>query len=359
MKTTYISAKEAAIKWGISQRRVAALCSENRIANVVMVSDMWLIPAKAAKPEDTRLAEPASKQIKPFLKWVGGKTQLLPEIRKFYPFNSTITKYAEPFVGGGAVLFDVLNNTSVQEVYISDMNEDLINTYQVVKNEVDILIDMLDKWQDEFLSLEQDGRREYFYNKRNDFNRLKHEPATISNRTTRAALMIYLNKTCFNGLYRVNRRGDYNVPMGAYKQPLICDERNLRQLSEKLQKVQIMYADYRKVEEFADEKTFVYFDPPYRPLTKTSNFTSYTEDEFDDKKQLKLAQFIKELSGKGCKILASNSDPKNANENDNFFDNAYSGLNIHRVQASRMINSKGSSRGRISELLITNIERSI
>lgn len=353
METTYISAKEAATKWGISQRRVAVLCSENRIANVTMVGNMWLIPAEAAKPKDARLAETTSKQIKPFLKWAGGKTQLLLEIRKFYPFNSTITKYAEPFVGGGAVLFDVLNNTSVQEIYISDMNGDLINAYQIVKDEVNNLVDILKKWENEYLPLSQDERKKHFYSQRKDFNALKHNPSD-NNSVARAALMIYLNKTCFNGLYRVNHRGDYNVPVGAYKQPLICDERNLLQLSKKLQNVQIVQADYKKVEEFADERTFVYFDPPYRPLTKTSNFTSYTENEFNDDKQLELARFIKKLSAKGCKVLASNSDPKNADKDDDFFDNAYSGLNIHRVQASRMINSKGSSRGKINELLISN-----
>jgi DNA adenine methylase len=349
----YMTAEEAAIKWNVPQRLVVALCSAGLVADVTMIDNMWYIPAKAAKPGEARLTEPASRQVKPFLKWVGGKTQLLPEIRKFYPFGSTVTKYAEPFVGGGAVLFDVLNNATVQEVYISDMNGDLINTYQVIKNDAGNLVSMLNEWQSEFLPLNQDERKEYFYIKRENFNKLKHAPSG-SNSIIRAALMIYLNKTCFNGLYRVNRKGDYNVPMGAYKQPLICDKQNLLQLSRKLQNVQIVRADYKKVEEFADERTFIYFDPPYRPLTTTSNFTSYTEDEFDDNKQLELAQFIKKLSDRRCKVLASNSDPRNADENDDFFDIAYSGLNIHRVQASRMINSKGSSRGKISELLISN-----
>lgn len=353
METAYISAKEAAVKWGISQRRVAVLCSENRISNATMVGNMWLIPKKALKPEDARLSEVGGKQIKPFLKWVGGKTQLLSEIRKFYPFNSKITKYAEPFVGGGAVLFDILNSTDLEEVYISDLNGDLINAYVVIRDNVDELLDILHRKQDEYLPLNLEKRKEHFYAQRDNFNQLKHLPSN-DNRIMRAALMIYLNKTCFNGLYRVNRKGDYNVPMGAYRQPLICDEDNLRLLSQKLQNVRIQQADYKEVAIFADENTFVYFDPPYRPLTKTANFTSYTETEFNDKEQLELASFIKELSRQGCKILASNSDPKNADENDNFFDDAYSGLNIHRVQASRMINSKGSSRGKISELLISN-----
>ncbi len=353
METTYISAKEAAKKWNISQRRVAVLCSENRISDATMIGNMWLIPKTASKPEDARLSETDNKRIKPFLKWVGGKTQLLPEIRKFYPFSHKITKYAEPFVGGGAVLFDVLSSANLKEVYISDLNGDLINAYIAIRDSVDELLSILHQKQDEYLALGHEKRKEHFYTQRNYFNKLKHAP-TKDNRIIRAALLIYLNKTCFNGLYRVNRRGEYNVPMGAYKQPLICDEENLRLLSDQLQIVEVRQADYKKVASFVDENTFVYFDPPYRPLTKTANFTSYTEVEFNDKEQLELASFVKELSNKGCKVLASNSDPKNIDENDNFFDDAYSGMNIHRVQASRMINSKGSSRGKVSELLISN-----
>lgn len=353
VETAYISAKEAAVKWGISQRRVAVLCSENRILNATMVGNMWIIPETASKPEDARFSEANNKPIKPFLKWVGGKTQLLPEIRKFYPFGSKITKYAEPFVGGGAVLFDILGSIDLQEVYISDQNSELINSYKVIRDNVGGLLSILRQKQNEYLVLDSEGRKKHFYAQRDDFNKLKHAPSD-DNRVLRAALMIYLNKTCFNGLYRVNRKGDYNVPMGAYKQPLICDAENLRFLSKKLQKVKIHQADYREVDAFADEKTFVYFDPPYRPLTKTANFTSYTENDFDDNAQLDLARFIKALSNRGCKVLASNSDPKNANKDDNFFDDAYSGLNIRRVQASRMINSKGPSRGKISELLISN-----
>ena len=353
VETTYISAKEAATKWGISQRRVAVLCSENRISNATMVGNMWLIPKTALKPEDARLSEVNSKQIKPFIKWVGGKTQLLPEIRKFYPFSPRITKYAEPFVGGGAVLFDILGSTDLQEVYISDLNSELINSYIVIRDSVTELLGILQQKQNEYLPLDSEKRKEHFYAQRDNFNNLNHTPSE-DNRIIRAALMIYLNKTCFNGLYRVNRRGDYNVPMGAYKQPLICDKENLLSLSKKLQRVKIQQANYKEVDSFADENTFVYFDPPYRPLTKTANFTSYTETDFNDAEQLELAGFIKNLSSRGCKVLASNSDPKNADKNDNFFDNAYSGLNIHRVQASRMINSKGSSRGKISELLISN-----
>ena len=166
--------------------------------------------------------------------------------------------------------------------------------------------------------------------------------------------MIFLNKTCFNCLYRVNRKGEYNVPMGAYKNPLICNEQNLKAVSDKLQNVKIVCGDYKESADFIDDKTFVYFDPPYRPLTATANFTSYTENLFDDKKQLELANFVQQIDNKGAKVVISNSDPKNTNENDDFFDNAYAKQNIKRVSATRMINRNSDKRGRINELLISN-----
>ena len=155
-------------------------------------------------------------------------------------------------------------------------------------------------------------------------------------------------------MFRVNKKGLFNVPMGSYKNPLICDEKNLRAVSDKLQNVEIICGDYRESANFIDENTFVYIDPPYRPLTQTAMFTSYNENEFNDEEQIKLADFVKEISKKGAKVLVSNSDPKNADENDNFFDDLYADFNINRVQATRMINSKSSGRGKICELLISN-----
>jgi len=147
----------------------------------------------------------------------------------------------------------------------------------------------------------------------------KKEIDIEENNTKKAALFIFLNKTCFNGLYRVNKKGEYNVPMGAYKNPKICDEENLKNVSLALKNVKIIYADYRESESFIDEKTFVYIDPPYRPLNITSSFTSYTENDFSDKEQIELANYIDSLNEKGAKVVISNSDPKNTNENDNFF----------------------------------------
>ena len=250
-------------------------------------------------------------------------------------------------------MFDILNNFNIKEIYINDVNEELINTYRVIKENINELINILKLYQSEFAPLNTEKRKFYYTEKRKRFNELKIKKSKKEN-IEKAALMIFLNKTCFNGLYRVNKSGCFNVPMGSYKNPSICDENNLRAVSEKLQKVTIVCGDYTKLINLINENTFVYFDPPYRPLTNTASFTSYTENSFDDKKQIELSNFINEIHKKGAKILLSNSDPKNSNPKDNFFDILYSDYKIKRVDATRMINCSGKSRGKIKELLISN-----
>jgi len=289
---------------------------------------------------------------KPFVKWVGGKSQLLEEIRKKYP--QKIEKYCEPFVGGGAVLFDILKKFQPKEVLINDINKELINTYLQVKNHCEELINQLNELQTQYKKLGQEDRKVLFYEKRTRYNALKVNGDELEN-LEKATLFIFLNKTCFNGLYRVNSKGFFNVPFNNAKNPLICDAENLRLCSQVLQNVILKTGDYKECESFIDEKTFVYIDPPYRPLTQTSAFTSYSENQFLDKEQIELAQFIDNIAKKGSTILASNSDPKNSNEEDNFFDNLYSNFEIERVSASRMINANPEKRGAINELLITNI----
>jgi len=289
---------------------------------------------------------------KPFVKWVGGKSQLLEEIRKKYP--QKIEKYCEPFVGGGAVLFDILKKFQPKEVLINDINKELINTYLQVKNHCEELINQLNELQTQYKKLGQEDRKVLFYEKRTRYNALKVNEDELEN-LEKATLFIFLNKTCFNGLYRVNSKGLFNVPFNNAKNPLICDAQNLRSCSQVLQNVILKTGDYKECESFIDEKTFVYIDPPYRPLTQTSAFTSYSENQFLDKEQIELAQFIDNIAKKGSTILASNSDPKNSNEDDNFFDNLYSNFEIERVSASRMINANPEKRGAINELLITNI----
>ena len=245
---------------------------------------------------------------KPILKWAGGKGQLLKEIEKYYPFdNGVIAKYAEPFVGGGAVLFDILSKYNLEEIYISDINAELINTYVVVRDNIEELIKLLKKYQIEYVPLDTEDRKSYYMAKRERFNDLKVNGNETEN-IEKAALMIFLNKTCFNGLFRVNKKGMFNVPIGSYKNPLICDEKNLKVISEKLQNVQIVCGDYRKSAGFIDEHTFVYFDPPYRPLTETASFTAYTENLFNDKEQIELAEFVESMHKKGAKIVVSNLD---------------------------------------------------
>lgn len=291
------------------------------------------------------------KTVKPFVKWAGGKSQLLNEIREKYP--ATIEKYCEPFVGGGAILLDVLANFQPKEVLINDINAELVNTYAQIKNNVDELIEMLFEMQESFWAKNETDRKVMYLAKRERFNDLKVNGDEQIN-LEKAALFIFLNKTCFNGLYRVNRKGLFNVPMGAYKNPPICDAENLRQISGLLKNVQIKCGNYSECAEFIDENTFVYIDPPYRPLTATASFTSYSENEFGDKQQIELGKFIDAISTKGAKVVASNSDPKNSDEADNFFDELYSSYTILRVSAKRMINSKATGRGSVNELLICN-----
>lgn len=289
----------------------------------------------------------------PFLKWAGGKSQLLGELSARFPKNlgTTITKYAEPFVGGGAVLFYILRNYKLDEIYISDINAELLNVYIQIRDNLETLIQHLQEIQDTYLPMETEARKEFYYEKRERYNQLKHDGVLD---TEMATLFIFLNRTCFNGLYRVNSKGGFNVPMGAYKNPTICDADNLKAVSAVMQNVKVVCGSYEESESFIDDKTFVYFDPPYRPLSTTSSFTSYTEGDFNDEDQKKLADYCRKLNEKGAYILASNSDPKNTNPDDNFFDDLYSDFTIERVGAIRMINSKTQGRGQISELLIRN-----
>lgn len=299
------------------------------------------------------------KTVKPFVKWAGGKISLIPQITKYYPFelkNGFIERYIEPFVGGGAVLIDILQKYEVKEAYAFDINIDLINCYNVIKNNVEELINELDKKEIKFIALNDEERQNYFYDIRAKYNSYKLKDELD---VKRASEFIFLNRTCFNGLYRVNKEGKFNVPCGKYKNPTICDSSNLRNLSELIKNVIFEYGDYRKSKKYVNNNTFVYFDPPYRPLSVTSGFTSYTKEDFNDDDQKELAKYYNELSLKNAKLMLSNSNPKNVNKNDNFFEDIYKGFCINEVSAKRMINSNAKGRGEISELLITNYEEQL
>ena len=286
------------------------------------------------------------EKARPFLKWAGGKTQLLDEIEQRLPqglSTGEIDTYIEPFVGGGAVFFHIAQNyTHLKRFYILDVNQDLINCYNKIKTNVDVLIDELRSLETAFLR-KRSGRKDFYYEIRDQFN---------ADRSS--AKLIFLNKTCYNGLYRVNRKDQFNVPFGDYKNPTICDEVNLRNASEVLRNAQIICGDFTECERFIDDHTFVYFDPPYRPLSQTASFTSYSKDSFSEKDQIKLAEFCRQIHGRGAKFLLSNSDPKNEDPNDHFFEEHYKRFTIDIVRAARFINCKASDRGQINELLITN-----
>lgn len=253
--------------------------------------------------------------------------------------------------GGGAVLFDILNNHDLEHVYINDLNKELIDCYRVIKNNVDSLISELLNLQQQFSSYDSEGKKQFYYQKRQQFNGLKQEPNP--NELQIASLFIFLNKTCFNGLYRVNKKGEFNTPLGK-KNYFICDEKNLCYVFTKLQNVTITVGSYEQTLNYIDDKTFVYLDPPYRPLTTTSNFSRYVKTPFGDSEQIQLAKFVKEIDRKGAKFLLSNSDPKNVDPNDNFFEYLYKDFTIERVTARRCINCNSSKRGKLSELLIHN-----
>jgi DNA adenine methylase len=289
--------------------------------------------------------------VRPIVKWAGGKTQVLDQIRARYPegLGVRLTKYAEPFVGSGAVLFDVLSRHTFSEVYISDVNRALINCYTLVRDRVGDVIEGLEYWDREFLASPTVLRRELYENARDRFN---HLMKTKGEGPEMASLFIFINHTCFNGLYRVNSNGVYNVPIGRHKTPNILDERNLRGASRILAGMKIFCGDYSLAGDFCGPDTFVYIDPPYRPLSQTSSFTSYATDVFGDNQQQTLADFVDFLVGKGAYVLVSNSDPKNTNPRDNFFDSLYSKYDIHRISAVRLINSRTAARGPITELLI-------
>ena len=290
---------------------------------------------------------------KPFIKWAGGKTQLLTQFENILPHNLEEAEhftYIEPFVGGGAMLFHMLQKyTNIGRVIINDINPNLITAYRVIRDTPERLITDLKMLQREFRqNSNEEARKEYFLRIRKSYNEDTH------NDVTNTAMFIFLNRTCFNGLYRVNSKGYFNVPLGKYTNPTICDEELLLEDSKILQNVEILCGDYTLIERYVDNNTFIYFDPPYRPLSTTSSFTSYSKENFDDTEQTRLAHFFARLSRYGCKMMLSNSDCCAQNPNDTFFENLYGNFIIDKVHASRFVNAIPSKRGKLTEILVRN-----
>ena len=314
------------------------------------------------KSVQTNLEGKLILKVKPFLKWAGGKGQLLKQFEKYYPKElkeGKITKYCEPFIGSGAVFYHIMQTYDIKESLIIDVNQELILAYKTIKKDVEGLIHSLANLEDTYLAKKKEERKAFFYEVRESFNNNLEKinfDRFANNWIERTMQTIFLNRTCFNGLFRVNSKGEFNVPFGDHVNPKICNGTNLREVSELLQNTKIKRGDYSISEEYIDSKTFVYFDPPYRPLNKTSHFTSYSKFEFTDDEQNELALFFKKMDEKGAKLLLSNSDPKNEDPEDNFFEDAYQSYKINRVKASRSINSKADKRGKINELLITNLK---
>lgn len=291
---------------------------------------------------------------KPFIKWVGGKGQLIKTIENNFPTKFSQIKdltYIEPFVGGGAVLFWILSKfPNITKAVINDINPDLTTAYKTIKNNPNDLIIYLQAIQEEYIPLSEEKRKEYFLEKRCKFNTKSLDE--IEN----TALFIFLNRTCFNGLYRVNSKGLFNVPFGKYTNPKICDKETILSDSKLLQKVKIINVDFEKTLDYIDENTFFYLDPPYRPLNLTSSFNSYSKEPFNDKEQIRLKKFCDKITQKECFLMLSNSDCKGANPLDDFFDDLYSKYIIERVWASRSVNSNSEKRGKLTELLISNFK---
>jgi len=292
-------------------------------------------------------------KAKPFIKWVGGKGQLLEQLEALLPAdfdNWDNATYIEPFVGGGAMLFHMLQkHPNIKRAVINDINHDLVVCYQTVRDNVEQLIPSLRDIEGQYHALtDMDAKREMYMKVRSRYNEKNLNP--IENTT----LFFFLNRTCFNGLYRVNRKGLFNVPCGKYMTPLICDEATLRADCELLKRVEILEGDFVRTFDFAQEQTLFYFDPPYRPLSDTSSFNDYTKDAFNDDSQVRLKEYCDMVSEQGYKFMLSNSDCKGKNEEDKFFDVLYGAYQIDRVMASRNVNANAAKRGKITEILVRN-----
>ena len=299
-------------------------------------------------------------KIKPFLKWAGGKSLLINQLDHLFPnelANGLITRYIEPFIGSGAVFFHIVKSYEVDQFFLSDINPELILAYQTIQKNVDDLIPFLLQLETQYLSLDLNTRSNFYYQIRSQFNQNRQQIDFENyncNWLERTAQIIFLNRTCFNGLFRVNSKGEFNVPAGKYKNPTICNEDKLKAVSQVLQKATIYRGDFNSCREYVTNKSLVYLDPPYKPLNKTSNFTSYSTHIFKTSEQLRLRDFYQELDKKGAYLMLSNSDSHNENPLDDFFQQAYQQYKIKKVKANRYINSKTTLRGKINEIVIIN-----
>lgn len=292
-------------------------------------------------------------KARPFIKWVGGKSQLIEQLDAQLPADFSRWKnvtYIEPFVGGGAMLFYMLQRyPNIKHAVINDINSDLTTCYKVVRDTPEELIKSLGQVEIAYLSLDtEEERKAFFMAARARYNQKNLD--SIENTT----MFFFLNRTCFNGLYRVNKKGLFNVPFGKYANPTICDPDTIRRDSTLLQRVEILTGDFEATFTHAHGDTLFYFDPPYRPLSDTSSFNNYTKEAFNDDAQARLKEFCDRVDAVGYKFMLSNSDCKGKDETDNFFDVLYGAYKIERVWAARSINSNSQKRGKLTEILVHN-----
>lgn len=300
-------------------------------------------------------------KARPFLKWVGGKTQLLKELEKRLPPHildeGVIPRYVEPFLGGGALFFHLKAHYKVEESFLVDANPELIMAYQVIQKNHHDLIHILRNIETNHLEMAEAQRKNNYYQIRDSYNGQMGDTDYenySSGWVERTAYLIFLNKTGYNGLFRLNKSGEYNVPFGRYPNPTICDEANLHLVHEALQKTELLCADFTQAGDFIEEETLVYMDPPYRPLNRTSYFTDYSANGFGEEDQKRLARFYQDMDQRGSYLILSNSDPKNEKPDDEFFDELYQDYKIERVAAKRNINSDKWGRGIVNELIVRN-----
>lgn len=316
-------------------------------ANVNAEVEMLGFPVKKLDEKDF---------ARPVLKWAGGKGSLLPQLSERFPNKlrcGAIKRYIEPFIGGGAVFFDIYNTYFVEEAYLFDINPELVILYNVIKKDVESLISELERLQMAYF--QSPDQSVFYYVMRDEYNTFDKQVNTLFYHKSfirRAVLTVFLNRTCFNGLFRVNSKGLFNVPMGRYKNPRILDASNLRAVSKALENATILHADFETTLKYANQNTFIYYDPPYRPLN-ASSFNTYAVGDFNDDEQRRLKEVFAKADKMGALQMLSNSDPTNAGP-DAFFDDLYQDYNIYRIFAKRMINANPDGRDAIREILITN-----
>lgn len=302
-----------------------------------------------------------ANNAKPFLKWAGGKRQLLDQFKKHFPRElceqGKIKHFYEPFLGSGAVFFWVAQHCTIEKAYLNELNPEIYLCYISIKKNVEAVIKSLKAYEKKYNSCDDKGKEVFYYKIRKVYNATQKglsEKRCISEADNkRVAMTIFLNRTCFNGLYRVNSKGEFNVPFGRYLNPKICDAENLRNVSKILQKVKITNEDFSVIKNKIKSDSFVYFDPPYKPISETASFTAYSSNSFTDEDQERLALLVRDIDkNTHAKIMLSNSAPKS-----DYFEDLYAGFRIEKVSATRLINCVAEKRGKVNEILIMNYKK--